>query len=190
MYKIVPKDLNLNLIYVGHTTNFKCRKSHHKGICNNLNSKKYNYKVYQMIRENGGWDEWEMIEIEKYSCLDKNEACKRERELMEEHNASLNSYLPLSSQKEWYDINKEYCKNKNQQYYINNKDTIVIKQQEYYEKNKDAIIITSKEWVEKNKDKNKDNKQKWYQKNKVAILAKQKEKRLEKKLQALKLENK
>jgi hypothetical protein len=27
--------------------------------------KRYNLKLYQIIRANGGWDNWDMIEIEK-----------------------------------------------------------------------------------------------------------------------------
>ena len=31
-----------------------------------------------MIRENGDWNNWSMIEIEKYPCNDDNEARARE----------------------------------------------------------------------------------------------------------------
>ena len=44
-----------------------------------------------MIRQNGGWDMFRMIEVEKYSCTDKREAEKRETEVMKEMNSSLNS---------------------------------------------------------------------------------------------------
>ena len=43
------------LIYVGHTTNFKQRKAQHKKCCNNEKSKEFNFKLYAMIRENGGF---------------------------------------------------------------------------------------------------------------------------------------
>ena len=36
-----------------------------------------------MIRKNGGWENWCMIEIEKYPCNDKNEAKARERYWLE-----------------------------------------------------------------------------------------------------------
>jgi hypothetical protein len=38
----------------------------------------YNRKVYRTIRDNGGWAEWSIIELEKYPCKDKNEATLRE----------------------------------------------------------------------------------------------------------------
>ena len=48
-------------------------------------------KLYQMIRENGGWDMFRMIEIEKYPCNDRREAEKRENEVMKSLKASMNS---------------------------------------------------------------------------------------------------
>ena len=47
-------------------------------------SKKNNSKVYRMMRENGGCEEFKMIEIEKFPCNDKREAEKRESEVMKE----------------------------------------------------------------------------------------------------------
>jgi hypothetical protein len=108
MYKIVPNDLNLDLIYIGSTTNFRARKAMHKCHCKNPNSKKYNFKVYSMIRENGGWDNWSMIEIEKYSCADSNECRKRERELMEQFNCNLNTNKPYVSPEEMTAFQKMY----------------------------------------------------------------------------------
>jgi predicted GIY-YIG superfamily endonuclease len=94
MYKIVSKDLNNNSVYVGSTTNFMKRKYEHKASCFNENNKNHNYKVYKIIRENGGWDEFEMIEIEKYPCNDSNESAARERYWKEYFNASMNTQVP------------------------------------------------------------------------------------------------
>ena len=102
MYKIVCNDLNIIDSYVGHTTNFNIRKSDHKYNCNTANRKKYSYKVYQSIRVNGGWDNWSMIEIEKFICTDKYEACKRERYWIETLNATLNMVIPSRTKKEYY----------------------------------------------------------------------------------------
>ena len=94
IYKIVCKDPIITDCYVGHTTDFVKRKSLHKSDCNNEKSKKYNYYVYQFIRDNGGWDNWDMIQIEKACCNDSNEACKRERHHIELLGASLNKNVP------------------------------------------------------------------------------------------------
>jgi hypothetical protein len=87
IYKLCCQDLNVPYVYVGHTTNFVKRKSGHKTDCNNNNGSKYNFKVYQTIRDNGGWENWSMIKIEDYACSDKLEASKRERYWYEIFNA-------------------------------------------------------------------------------------------------------
>jgi predicted GIY-YIG superfamily endonuclease len=111
IYKIVCNDLNTTDLYVGHTTDFTKRKNCHKSDCNNINNKSYNLKVYKMIRENGNWENWTMIEIEKYPCDDSNQACARERYWYEVLNANLNSRNPSRSKKEsdkaYYELNKE-----------------------------------------------------------------------------------
>ena len=94
IYKLVCNDLEITDIYVGSTTNFRNRKNQHKTNCNNEKGKKYKVKVYQTIRENGGWEKYSMIEIEKYPCKDKNEALARERHWLEELKAKLNVRSP------------------------------------------------------------------------------------------------
>jgi len=79
IYKIVHKeDPDNHESYTGHTTEFAKRKCEHKRRCENPNNTKHHYKVYQYIRENGGWDKFIMLEIEKYPCNDGNEARARE----------------------------------------------------------------------------------------------------------------
>jgi len=59
VYIIRSKDLSVDDCYVGSTKDFKRRMKEHKSRYNN----NYNYNVYQFIRANGGWDNWEMAEI-------------------------------------------------------------------------------------------------------------------------------
>ena len=68
IYKLCCKDPSITDIYIGSTTRFARRKSQHKSICNNTdtNNQSYNFYVYQFIRENNGFSNWDMIEIEKY----------------------------------------------------------------------------------------------------------------------------
>ena len=93
MYKIVCNDLSITECYVGSTTQFTKRKSHHNTDCINVNSKKYNFKGYQFIRGNGGWINWSMILVEKYPCKDHLEALQRERYWCELLAVTLNSYV-------------------------------------------------------------------------------------------------
>jgi len=53
--------------------------------------------LYNFINANGGWDNWEMIELEKYPCKDSNEAYARERYWKEKIGATLNSQTPLKT---------------------------------------------------------------------------------------------
>jgi hypothetical protein len=135
IYKIVCNDLIITDVYVGHTTNFIKRKALHKSDCNNINRKAYNLKIYNIIRNNGGFENWSMIEIEKYPCNDINEATARERYYYELLNAKLNSNCPGRNKKEYQEINKDKIKD----YYENNKDNIQKNSKNYYEKNKNNI---------------------------------------------------
>jgi len=107
IYKIVCRDLNIKECYVGHTTNFTKRKNQHKSSCTNEKSKEFNHYVYKFIRQNGNWDNWCMIEIEKYSCNDKNEALKRERHWIEKKRATLNKCIPTRTDAEYYKDHKD-----------------------------------------------------------------------------------
>jgi len=113
IYKIVCNDLNVKDLYVGSTTDFRKRKTRHKSDCNNQNSKEYKFNVYQFIRDNGGFDNWTMVLVEKYPCETSLEKLKRERYWYETLGATLNKQVPSQTQ-------QEYAK----QYYVENKEII------------------------------------------------------------------
>jgi len=148
IYKIEHVDDD-SLVYVGHTTNFDKRKWNHKNSCCNDNDKQYNLKVYQMIRENGGWDDFKMIEVEKYPCNDKREAERRESEIMKELKASMNTISSYSTEEE--------TKEKKREYYKANESKIQEQKKNYYEANKSKIQeqrkIYNNEYREANKSK-------------------------------------
>jgi hypothetical protein len=121
MYKIVCNDLNIKDLYVGHTTDFKRRKSEHKKKAVNTN---YHFKIYETIKANGGWENWSMIEIEKYPCNDSKEATARERYWFEILQANLNTYFPQRTSKEYYDATKQYQLKYQKDYALKNKDNI------------------------------------------------------------------
>jgi hypothetical protein len=151
MYKICCKNLNIIDIYIGHTTDFKKRKYCHKSDCNNIKKKyHYNLNVYEFIRNNGGWDNWDMIEIEKYNAIDSNDARKRERYWIEELKATLNYYIPSKTQQERQ--KEEYYKEYKKNYRENNKDFIAEKKKEFYENNKNEINEKCKQYYENNKN--------------------------------------
>ena len=79
IYKLCCNDVNITNIYVGSTTDFTKRKYAHKVSCNNENTKAYQFNVYQYIRNNGGWGNWDMVMIEQYRCHNSLELHTRER---------------------------------------------------------------------------------------------------------------
>ena len=139
IYKIVCNDLSITDLYVGHTTNFIKRKCQHKYACTNENAKKHHLKIYKTIRDNSGWDNWSMIEVEKYPCNDINEALARERYWLEELNSKLNVRVPSRTKQEYYEANKDEIKDKKKEYREANKDKIREQSKTYREANKDKI---------------------------------------------------
>ena len=90
IYKIQHETID-ELIYVGSTCNFVKRKCSHKTTCYNEKQKGYNYKLYKTIRENGGWDSFNMTMVSKYPCADNLEAIKEEERIRRELNATMNA---------------------------------------------------------------------------------------------------
>jgi len=68
IYQIECKDPTITKTYAGHSTNLIKRRQKHKEICNKHNSKGHNSYVYQFIRENGGWDNWQVVWQYDYPC--------------------------------------------------------------------------------------------------------------------------
>ena len=144
IYKLVCLDTTYPEVYVGSTTCFKQRKFQHKSDCNNENAKSYNYKVYQYVREHGGFDNFTMIEIEKYACENNRQLEAREEYFRKELHATLNGKKAfrtneerlvqmlerqkneghashLLSMKKWYAANKEKRKLYQKEYHLRKK---------------------------------------------------------------------
>lgn len=149
-------------VYIGSTINFIKRKNEHKGRCNNSNDPKHHYKIYKYIRENGGWDCFEIVELEKYPCNSKQELEKREDEIMIEYKNRLNTQRAHMS--------KEELKIKMEEYYQNNRDKILERGKEWRENNKEKKAEQDKKWRENNKEKVVENKRLYHINNRDKIL--------------------
>ena len=90
IYKIEHED-KPDLLYVGSTTDFTRRKNLHKSNCNNNLSKEHNYKLYTMIRTNGGWDSFKIMIIKELNCNSKIELLIEENKIMKEIKSTLNT---------------------------------------------------------------------------------------------------
>src|SRR5210317_597352 len=131
VYKICCKDNNISDCYVGSTTCLRNRKNRHKTSCNNEKDKDYNYPVYKFIRDNGGFDNWEVIMVEEYpQCKSVEELLKYEREHMEMLGATLNKVVIGRTHKEWREDNKEKCNAISKKYHEKNKEELNSKARE------------------------------------------------------------
>jgi len=164
-YKIFKEDLDET--YVGSTSNFHSRKKCHKSECYNEKRKQYNLKIYQTIRDNGGWDEFKMIQIGTRENITKREAEQIEEEYRLELKGNLNMKRAFLSP----EVNKEYHKD----YRQTNKERISERKKEHYQDNKERISEKQKEYRQTNKEKINEQKKEHYQANKERISEKHKE---------------
>jgi hypothetical protein len=154
--------------YVGSTTNFKQRRKSHKLACTNSRIKGYNYPVYKFIRENGGWDDWEMIKLFDVTVKDRKELYKIEGHCVKDYGGTLNRQIPGRTQREYWLQNKEKIQASQRKYNVKNKthkrnyDKIYSakhktrlkgKQRQYRERNKELINIKNRIYRKKNIDK-------------------------------------
>lgn len=178
IYKIVPLNECLNYCYIGSSTDINLRIKNHSSSCNNTNSTAYNRYLYKTIRENGGWFNWELIQLEKYPCNNEIEARKREQYYINKLKANLNSIRAYRTEEEkieqqhsdnrteeqlkekskkYYHSHKEDCNKKSQIYYTNNKEYFEKKRKEYYALHKEELSIKKKEKNKELKKFNEDN---------------------------------
>ena len=153
VYKLCCKDPNILECYVGSTLDFKNRKQKHKQCCCNENNPHHHYNVYQFIKSNGGWDNWDMIQLEQYEAKDKRDLEGRERFYIETLKSSLNKVIPTRTRKEFYNENKENILKQNKQYNEKNAEKISKQQKDYREKNAEKISKQEKEYYERNTEK-------------------------------------
>ena len=146
IYKLCCKDSNITDIYIGSTTNFSRRKAQHKYQSINENSKDYNIYKYQFIRDNGGFENWDMILIENYNCNSKKELDSKEREYVDKLKSTLNSRTSYLSIEDIED-NKEQKKSYNKKYNEENKTEILERKKKYREENRNKINQKQKEKV-------------------------------------------
>ncbi len=93
-----------------------------------------------------------MVEIEKFPCVDGNEARSRERYWYEQLNSTLNDSVPNRSTKERIvDLKVEIALHR-KEYRIKNIDVIKINKQQYYQANKEEIINKVKENYNNNRE--------------------------------------
>jgi len=181
IYKIQHKTID-ELIYIGSTTNFAKRKWCHKSNCYNENNTEYKTKKYVMIRENGGWDMFDMILVKKYPCNDYLEAFAEEERMRRELNANMNGQRCFTtqeereeSQKHYRETHKEQKKVVEKKYYETNKERLLEYQKQYGESHREKIKERTKQYYETNKEVINERRRKKYETDKQSYHEKKKE---------------
>ena len=174
IYKLINYD-HPDLVYVGSTTDFTKRKAQHKRLTNSDNQS----KVYQNIRENGGWQCWHMIKICDFPCSTATDARQEEDRQMMELKANLNSRKAYTSdeerrnqQKQYRETNRDQLNEKQKQYRETNKEKI----KQYYDTNKEKIKEYKQQYQITNKERLNDISKQYYESNKEQINIKRSEK--------------
>ena len=152
IYMIKHKTDDTKEFYIGSSFEFKARCRKHKTVCNNENSTKYNYKLYQYIRENGNWNEWDIILLYDYPCKNKYQLELEEQRAIKGYKSTLNTQVPCRTQQERYKDNKEKILQQNKEYRKNNKEKIKQKDKERYENNKEKYSQKNNERYKNNKE--------------------------------------
>ena len=164
--------------YIGSTTNLVNRIQAHKYRCNNLSYKKTNYKIYKTIRENGGWDNWQIVEIDKLINVTSIQARQCEDKWILQLKPTLNTIRAFTSdiekkihEKEYKQLDRmnnpekirqqrhdEYIRNRERyqatfkKYREDNREELKTKKHEEYEKNREKYIERAKKYREDNRD--------------------------------------
>jgi len=154
IYKIECNDTKIKECYIGSTVEFVKRRYRHKHNC-----KESNLKVYQFIRENGGWENWTMKSIINYPCNSKNELIIKEQEILKLYDNTLNlrsAYASIEDKieyhkqynKQYYNDNVEKLNKKSRQYHIDNAEKIKEQKKQYYIDNTEKIKARQNEKIQ------------------------------------------
>lgn len=77
-------------IYIGHTEDIRKRMNNHRYFCNFSHMGEYHTLKYKVIRNNGGWDNWNIIKIHSQECENRKEAEKVEDKFILMFDSDLN----------------------------------------------------------------------------------------------------
>ena len=139
IYKICCDDCP-DFVYVGSTKAFRQRKASHK-----KDYKTKDLKLYNTIRENGGWDNWRMVILEDCGEISFTQARIKEEEHRVKLNANLNSIKCFRTE--------ENLKKQQKKYYNENQEKILEYKKDYYQNNKEQKNLYDKQYYQNHKDK-------------------------------------
>ena len=131
-------------LYIGSTVDLNKRKIQHKSDCNNPNRKGYNYKLYQYIRDYGGWSNWFMLTLEEFEYETKEQLREREDYWIKELKANLNSQDAVVDKERLKNYHKNYHKN----YQEEHREKVNKYTKKYREENREKILKKKNEKID------------------------------------------
>ena len=136
--------------YVGSTDNIKNRLTLHKSVCFNINSTKYNLKIYKNFRELGLTKDNFYKEIKKTIILKNLDPIDLKSKENDYINLDDEFCLNDRNENRTKEYIKQYRKEYSKEYYETHKE----QKKQYREKNKEKIKQYNKEYREKKKNYN------------------------------------
>lgn len=163
IYCIKCKDPKIKEIYVGSTNNYKQRQRGHRSNCINRKREHYGLKVYQFIRNNGGFENWEFKILNEVEFIDDGWKRRQEQCYIDCMNPSLNYYKAFSTEEETKERINEYRK----EYRKNNAEKIKESKRDYRKNNAEKLKESRREHYKNNKEKINERRRKRYLKKKL-----------------------
>lgn len=90
IYKLVCKDQSIEDIYIGATKDIKKRIREHRAESHLENRDAFHLKKYTMIRNCGGFENWDLEIIEEMNCNDRKYVLDREHNYIQNLKPKLN----------------------------------------------------------------------------------------------------
>jgi hypothetical protein len=112
-------------------------------MCHNEASKFYHLKIYQTIRDNGGWTNWDMKPLEEFPCENNTQQVIREQYWIDKLKPDMNCIVAYREGVNQYEKRKAY--------YVANKQAISEQHKAYRQENRQAISEKKKAYYQSKK---------------------------------------
>lgn len=137
--------------YVGSTSNMNSRKSKHKYNCSHEHCEHYHLDIYQYIRNNGGWESFEIVPIRKIENI------SNKTDLLIAERAEMEKFSGLKNMRGSYLSTEEHLEKK--------RESNKIWKKQHPEKNAEY----QRQWIQNNPEKKREISRKYYESNKEKI---------------------
>ena len=168
------------VVYVGSTTKFSQRKSTHKWLCNHEEGKDFTIPIYYHIRNNGGFDCFEVIPIKSLKLENKTQLLIAEQEEIDKHRNLVNrqkAHRTIEQKridnnekcKKWRENNPEHEKQYQKKYHEEHKAELNEKTKKYRQEHKVELNENKKQYREDHKAELNERNKKWREEHKEGL---------------------